>query len=165
MKINNIDPFLRFVNRIHFEPIQQNCHAADCHFFYMDEDCCPVMIDGTRYDPGLGSVVIVPAGTDYYFLRDGILCLVSVNFDYTRVSEHIDKERAPVLKEFFSKADITERPNFEDHTYLNRICRRLIFLEKQVYFVDIVSRGLVRLAVDGNAVPHLILDYEHTDLF
>ena len=34
-----------------------------------------------------------------------------------------------------------------------------------MHLVDVVAGGLVSGTVDGNAVPHLILDYQHTDLF
>ena len=120
MNAKDINPFLRFVDRINFEPLQKNCRAADCHFFYMNDDCCPVIVDGVRYDPGIGAVVIFPAGTDYYFLRDGFLRLVSINFDYTQSAASRAMTCAPVLAENFNEAAITERPNFEDQTFLNR---------------------------------------------
>ena len=39
----------------------------------------------------------------------------------------------------------------------------MLLLQKQVHLVDIVAGGLVGSAVNGNAVPHLILDHQHTD--
>ena len=39
----------------------------------------------------------------------------------------------------------------------------LFLLQKQVHLVDVVTGGLVGSAVDGNAVPHLILYHQHTD--
>lgn len=120
MNIKDIDPFLRFVNRINFEPVKENCRAVDCHFYYMDDDCCPIVIEGVRYDPRLGSVVIVPAGTDYFFLRDGFLSLISINFDYTQSAAARDKTCPPVLSKSFKVSDITERPDFEDRSFLNK---------------------------------------------
>lgn len=40
----------------------------------------------------------------------------------------------------------------------------LFFLQKQVELVNVVPRGLMCCPVDGDAVPHLILDDQHTDL-
>ena len=34
-----------------------------------------------------------------------------------------------------------------------------------MHLVDVVTGGLVGGTVDGNAVPHLILNYQHTDFF
>ena len=34
-----------------------------------------------------------------------------------------------------------------------------------MHLVDVVAGGLVSSAVDGNAVPHLVLHHQHTDLF
>jgi len=39
----------------------------------------------------------------------------------------------------------------------------LFLLQKQVHLVDVVTGGLVGSAVNGNAVPHLILYHQHTD--
>ncbi len=134
MNINDINPFLRFVDRINFVPVKQNLRAADCHFFYMNDDCSPVIINGIRYDPSVGTVVIVPAGTDYYFLRDGYLRLISINFDYTRSAENRFESYAPVLAESFNDSDITERPAFEDHTFLNRplVVENMGYLRPQI---------------------------------
>jgi len=47
----------------------------------------------------------------------------------------------------------------------HRIGSGLFLLQKQVHLVDVVAGGLVGSAVDGNAVPHLVLHHQHTDLF
>ena len=41
----------------------------------------------------------------------------------------------------------------------------LLLLQKQVHLVDVVAGGLVRGTVDGNTVPYLILNHQHTDFF
>ena len=45
----------------------------------------------------------------------------------------------------------------------HRISGGLLLLQKQVHLVDVITGGLVGSAVNGNAVPHLILDHQHTD--
>ena len=55
-------------------------------------------------------------------------------------------------------------PFAESFPDFHRVCRCLFLFQKQMELVNIVARGLVRLAVDRNPVPHLILDDKHPDL-
>ena len=48
---------------------------------------------------------------------------------------------------------------------INRIGGGLLLLQKQVHLVDVVAGRLVSGTVDGDTVPHLILNYQHTDFF
>jgi len=185
MNIKDIDPFLRFVNRINFVPVRENCRAADCHFFYTHDDCCPVVIDGVRYDTSLGSVIIVPAGMDYYFLREGFLRLISINFDYTRSAEAHTALCPPKLAADFNSADITERPDFEDYPFLGRAIvlegmshlrpTVLEILEEYTYqkqffreiaaakFKDILFEVMraVMVGTKSSAAVNTVLDYIH----
>jgi len=185
MNIKDINPYLRFADKINFVPIQKDSRAADCHFFYMNDDCCPVIIDGVRYDPSVGSAVIVPAGTDYYFLRDGYLRLISINFDYTGSAEDRTKLCAPVLTESFNVSDITERPDFEDHTFLNRpiVVENMGYLRPQIeeilkeytykkqfyreiaaaHFKNIIFEVMRALMIDtkSNDAVNTVLEYIH----
>ena len=47
----------------------------------------------------------------------------------------------------------------------NGIGGGLVLFEQQVHLVNVVTGGLVGGAVDGNAVPHLVLDHQHPQLF
>ena len=47
----------------------------------------------------------------------------------------------------------------------HRISGGLFLFQQQVHLVDVVTGGFVGSTVDGNAVPHLVLDHQHTDLF
>ena len=48
---------------------------------------------------------------------------------------------------------------------LHRVGGGLFLFQQQVHLVDVVAGGLVGGTVDGDAVPHLVLDHQHTDLF
>ena len=48
---------------------------------------------------------------------------------------------------------------------LHRVGGGLFLFQQQVHLVDVVTGGFVGSTVDGNAVPHLVLDHQHTDLF
>ena len=47
----------------------------------------------------------------------------------------------------------------------HRIGGGLLLLQKQVHLVDVVAGRLVSGTVDGDTVPHLILNYQHSDFF
>ena len=46
---------------------------------------------------------------------------------------------------------------------LHRVGGSLFLSQKQVHLVDVVAGGLVSGAVDGDTVPHLVLNHKHTD--
>lgn len=119
MQTKDINPFLRFVEEINFLPMQSFCRAVDCHFYFVTEDVTSINIDGVRYNAEKGSVIIVPAGVPYYFIKSSHLGIISINFDYTMSNAHSIKEVTPVLAERFDEADITETPDFTDSGVLN----------------------------------------------
>ena len=41
----------------------------------------------------------------------------------------------------------------------------MLLLQQKVEFVDVIPRGSVLRTIDGHTVPHLILDYEHSQFF
>ena len=47
----------------------------------------------------------------------------------------------------------------------NGIGGGLVLFEQKVHLVNVVTGGLVGGAVDGDAVPHLVLHHQHTDFF
>lgn len=119
MTVNDIAPYLRFVNIIRFEPLQKFCKAPDCHFFYMLDEYTRLNIAGKVYELKQGSAAIVPSGTEYYFEHIGKLSLISINFDYT--SRHVSKNQTmpPVISESFDESTIIEIPDFDDCAVLN----------------------------------------------
>ena len=119
MQTKDITPFLRFVEKINFLPMQSFCRAVDCHFYFVTEDVTSINIDGVHYTAPKGAVIILPAGTPYYFIKSSPLRIISINFDYTASHAHIIKEVTPVLSERFCESDITERPDFNDSEVLN----------------------------------------------
>ena len=48
---------------------------------------------------------------------------------------------------------------------LHRVGGGLFLFQEQVHLVDVVAGRLAGGPVDGDAVPHLVLDHQHPDLF
>lgn len=119
MNISDINPFVRNAVMINFIPMQRYGIAGDTHLFYM-YDSAVVFIDGEEYPVSFGSVVIVPAAVPYYFKCDAPIRMIAVNYDYTESAAHIIDSRPPRSTEIFKESLITERPDFEDYTALNR---------------------------------------------
>ena len=120
MDYKDINPYLRFVNTINFKPIRKNFRAVDNHFYYMVEDFCVMHIDGERYELKNGTVVIVPAGVEYYFEREGNLRIVSINFDYTQNFSHKEAVMPPETSDVFDETRIHEHTTFENYVFLNK---------------------------------------------
>lgn len=119
MDYRDINPFLRFVNTIKFVPIQKNFRAADNHFYYSLEEGYAIHINGERYELGIGSVVIVPSGEEYFFEYDGKLRIVSINFDYTQSNREKEAVMPPKNSEDFDENEILEKTNFDNCAFLN----------------------------------------------
>lgn len=119
MNINDINPFLRFVNSISFNPINKYCCAIDCHFYFMHDNCCPIYINNKKYETSKGTIIIIPAGMNYYFDYKEKLNIISINFDYTQSKSYIEA-KSPVSSKHFNKNDITEKPNFDNYEFLNK---------------------------------------------
>lgn len=120
MEFNEINPFLRFVNTINFVPVRENFRAADNHFYYMVEDFCVMYIDGERYELKRGTVVIVPSGVEYFFVYEGKLRIVSINFDYTQKFSKKEGVMPPKSSSVFDDSEILERRSFDNCAFLNK---------------------------------------------
>lgn len=134
MNYKEINPYLRFVNTINFKPIPKNFRAVDNHFYYMIEDYCVIYIEGVRYELKRGTVVVVPAGVEYYFEREGNLRIVSINFDYTQNYAHRDAVMPPVMSDVFDESKIHESVSFENYAFLNKplVIDNMSFLKQSV---------------------------------
>jgi AraC-like DNA-binding protein len=77
-------------------------------------------IGGEKYELKNGTVVIVPAGVEYYFEREGTLRIVSINFDYTQNFRHKDAVMPPATSDVFNEAEILEQTTFENYVFLNK---------------------------------------------
>lgn len=75
-------------------------------------------------------------------------------------TQGIDNDTADGFSDFYVKELIQ---SLKDGTYKANPVRREYIPKKNGKLVDVVAGGLVGSAVNGNAVPHLILYHQHTD--
>lgn len=134
MNYKDINPYLRFVNTINFKPIPRNFRAVDHHFYYMVEDYCVMYIESVRYELRRGTAVIVPAGVEYYFEREGNLRIVSINFDYTQNFSNNDAVTPPKTSDLFDESKIIEHISFDNYAFLNKplVMDNMSFLRQSV---------------------------------
>ena len=119
MKIQNINPYLRFVQIINYNPTNEYFRAVDYHFYFMISDYCTLNIDKTEYALQYGSVVIIPPGMRYKFDAPSKLEIVSINFDYTQNQSLQVKEVHPMRADEFDTNSIIEKVYFTDYQFLN----------------------------------------------
>lgn len=135
MELNNINPYLRFVRTLNYEPRCEYLRAVDYHFYFMLSDFCVLKIDSTDFTLRSGTVVIIPPGIKYLFDTQNEFKIVSINFDYTQSFSHIVKEVQPTNAEMFDFSSIIEEIHFENYPFMNKP----IVLENMSYLSDNIN--------------------------
>lgn len=134
MKINDINPYLRFAQTFTYESKSKYLCAVDYHFYFILSDGCLVEIDDEEYSLDTGAVIIIPPGTKYGFDAQGEIKLVSINFDYTRNFSYKTKEIHPMRTDEFKAESIIERVDFEDYAFFNKtvVVKNTDYLSEQI---------------------------------
>lgn len=138
MKINNINPYIRFAMEINYNPINDYLCAADYHFYYASSNFYGMKINEKKYNINPGTVIIIPPGTKYCFKSAQNINTISINFDYTQNHAHITNGITPVSVQNFDKENIVETVWFEDYSFLNDP----IILENMSYIMQNVAAVL-----------------------
>lgn len=96
--------------------------APDTRLFYIAGGEGEMIIEGVAHKIAAGALILLPGGTRYTWCpgRTEVLEYIAVNFDYTRICEHITKSFHPVHAELFNEDDIIEKISFEDAGELMR---------------------------------------------
>lgn len=121
MKLNEINPFVRFAMPIYISGTTESVKSRDCRLFYVIEGTGSVMA-GDDYEQEIfpGCTLIWQGGTPYSFSADEKLALMSVNFDYTQSAANVKSFMTVVSSESFSDDMKAENLSFEDCKALNR---------------------------------------------
>ena len=120
MKLQDINPFLRYVRNIGFRPINNTVCPFDYHFYYILKGSGEIRIDNETYRIEPAMVILIVPGTGYLFSVYSDLELMDINFDYTHNHSFISEGVPPVSLNRFNEGDIFERVDFEDFPFLNR---------------------------------------------
>ena len=185
MELQDINPFLRFVQIINIEPKNEYFKAVDYHFYYIVSDCCMLNVDNTEYILQSGTAVVIPPGIKYKFDAPSKFKIVSINFDYTQTFSNQVKEVHPINADNFDHSTIIEKIYFENQLFLNSpiVIKHMGYLyelvnsildeftyKKQLYraavssmFKNIIISIARNLAYDtkGSDILNEILDYIH----
>ena len=185
MKLNNINPHIRFAKNIKNALRPEYLRAVDYHFYYMLSKDCILNINDTSYTLAPGTIVIIPPGIKYFFEINSIVEVISINFDYTQNHSHIANEIEPVEEKRFDFSKIIEKCTFETHPFLNEpiVVNNMSYLhddvnkildefsyKKQLYkevssavLKNIIYEIVRHITFDSNSSEsiNLILDYIH----
>jgi AraC-like DNA-binding protein len=119
MKLEDINPHIRFAQEIRLGT-QENEHIAfDTHLYYVISGNGAFVCDDEKYIIKNNSLLLVPAGVRYRFIADGTLSLISVNFDYTKAKSDIVAPMLPKAASEFETSMITEKGVFDDFDALS----------------------------------------------
>ena len=118
MLLNEINPFLRFVNLTAYKPINSMFCAVDYHFYYAISDCS-VEIKGELLQAKSGSIIIIPPETPYSFKDTNVIKVFSINFDFTQNNNSLTDGIIPIPFENFSNEITVEKIEFEDFEIFN----------------------------------------------
>ena len=115
MKLNEINPHIRFAYEFDYVPGQMNSYRAyDCHLYYITSDTSSISIADKSYELLRDTSVFVPPGVEYRFGKDVSFSTVSINFDMTQSRSDLERPIDPVPSELFSEDKITERVELAD---------------------------------------------------
>ena len=137
MEFQDINPYLRFVQIINYNPTSEYFIAVDYHFYFMISEHCTLNAENTEYSLQYGSVVIIPPGTRYKFYAPDKFKIASINFDYTQNHSHMIKEVHPVKADEFDSDSIIEKVYFENFQFLNEsaVINHMGHLSELIYSV------------------------------
>lgn len=119
MEFYEVNPFVRFAQKIILTKSSSRTLTCDHRLFYIDEGNCDILIDNDVYNLHKGSVVLLQSGTEYQFNINKQIKVIALNFDYTQKFNNITEFLSPVEAAFFSQNNILENINFSDADALN----------------------------------------------
>lgn len=121
MLFSEINPFVRYSRTLEFtkDRIFAEYIPCDCRFFYVDEGCGKIKIDGRVITPEKGSAVIINASVPYMFIPSDVRYL-AINFDYTQSHRDITVPVPPINSPGTSGLSVIETVNFTDIPMLNK---------------------------------------------
>jgi AraC-like DNA-binding protein len=101
-------------------PIKTDPLAAyDSHIYYIIKGAGSIASAGKTEHFSEGSVINIPAGTDYLFSSEDEFSCISINYDYIKSNTRSLEPMTPVELCELRTVQIYERAEFEDHPILN----------------------------------------------
>lgn len=114
MKSEEINPHIRFAQKIKVGTQESKVIPCDTHIYYVLSGSGAFECEGIEYTISNNMILLVPAGTPYRFISYEELSMISVNFDYTKAKSVIEASIFPKNAFEFTPDMITEKAEFED---------------------------------------------------
>ena len=164
MELQDINPYLRFVQIINYNPTSEYFIAVDYHFYFMISDYCTLKIDKTEHTLQYGSVVIIPPGMRYKFDAPSKLEIVSINFDYTQNQSLQVKEVHPMRADEFDTNSIIEKVYFTDYQFLNEptVIAHMGYLSEPIN--SVINEFTYSGEMYGSSIKRLVLPEDIVEL-
>lgn len=119
MEICQINPFIRFAQKIIITESGSESFAYDHRLFYIENGNCSININNIEYDLQKGSAVLFKSGIKYKFNINKQMRIISVNFDYTQKSKDITEFISVAGADSYNSEKTLEKPIFSDNDALN----------------------------------------------
>ena len=159
MKLEEINPHVRFAQQIRLITQQSDHIACDTHMYYVIDGDGIFWCDGEKHNLCKDMVALVPSGVPYRFISEDGLSLISINFDYTKLKSDMESSIFPKSIAEFTEDMITERAVFDDCEALSCFLKlenasdlvndflRLTeeFLSKKNFYSELSSASLKRI--------------------
>lgn len=158
MLLHEINPFLRYAQRFHYDhPYRTKC-PADCRILYFVSGKGSFVIDGVTYPLCAGTLALINAGYVYQMNPDTELEMIALNFDYnyqrsdkTTFLELVPPEQAELVRQ----EPIEDCPALsttlilQDMSYLQGTLEKIIniFQTQRLYFREEASCLLKELLI------------------
>lgn len=83
MMLHEINPFLRYAQRFHYDRVSITKCPADARILYFSSGTGSIIIDGTSHPIAPGTLALINAGFVYRMELESSLEMIALNFDYT----------------------------------------------------------------------------------
>lgn len=82
MKLQDVNPFLRYAQRFHYDRVSITKCPADARIFYFASGTGTLILEGISYPICPGTMALINAGFIYRMELDSNLEMIALNFDY-----------------------------------------------------------------------------------
>ena len=162
MKLCEINPYIRFAEKIYFKRKPAEFNVFDCRIFLVVSGEVEIEIESTNYVLKKGDLFYCAQGGNYIIGSKDVCELICFNFDLNDKRSNITEKRAPLKIESTDCAKYFLEDTVEDAHLLNSymvlendylVNQRIIslieeFENKQIYFREKASAMLKDILID-----------------
>jgi AraC-like DNA-binding protein len=162
VKVSEINPFIRFAERLFYQSAPVTVNVFDCRLFCALSGSAEIIIENQRYTLSPGSIFYCAAGSVYTINAEKGSLIFALNFDLGQhrcgeISSRAPMKLSETVKPIFKKETFIEDCDiFNGHFFLNdnrgltAAVEMIIkeFSEKNIFFRERCSSALKNLLID-----------------